>query len=177
MDISHLNPVKTVIDNVGEVLSLEEFAERLGRSLDPNHLAILQRYGGPIEFELAVYHPSQGLSALLGDPPKLNIDLLFGLNDGEAGLIEAYNSYSDRLGKHIVPLADPGGGDLIVFNERDSQVYFWNHEAPGEEGSPASFSRISNSVADFLSELTIDEDDYVDPDGQTEGLLSVDLDF
>lgn len=176
-DLSNLNPVAEHYDDMGSLMEISAIETRTGMRLAPAHAELVAAFDGAIAFEQGVCFRSEAMVPFFGEPGALPVEVLFGRQGGRLGLLETFETYTSRIGEAYAPIAEPGGGNLIVYHQSSGEVFFWNHENPAGEADPSAFTRIADTVDAFLSGLEVDDDDYVDPDGTTDGLVSVDLDF
>ncbi len=76
-----------------------------------------------------------------------------------AGLLQAQETYRDRVPAWLLPVAETEGGNLILIalsGDDAGAVYFWDHEQEAEEGEPPTtdnLHRLADSFDDYLGEL------------------------
>ena len=164
MTIKNLQPATYKNDGVGEVLTRTAVELELGVPVPDVLFDVLVEYQGPVAFKVLVGIGPVCIPGLVKNQ-MLGVELLYGLNSGDHGLIKMRETYFGRVAAEFLPIADAGAGDQIFFSSVTGKVYFWHHECAHGEASNEAMTLISNSVQDFLENLERAQEPEYEPSG------------
>ena len=77
----------------------------------------------------------------------------------DAGLLQAQETYHDRVPQWLLPVAETEGGNLVLIalsGDDAGAVYFWDHEREADEGEPPTtenLQRLADSFDDYVAGL------------------------
>jgi len=152
MNFQALKPAMYRSDRTGKRLDTKEIERQIGGDIPDALHRLLKEYDGPVIFrEAAGIRPLNVPKVISGE--IVEVELIYGLNDGEYGLARVNETYSGRVGEEYVPFADPGAGDQIFYSAISGQVYFWHHECSFGESAKEAMTLIADSVAVFFANL------------------------
>ena len=152
MNFQALKPAMYRSDRTGKRLDTKEIERQIGGDIPDALHRLLKEYDGPVIFrEAAGIRPLNVPKVISGE--IVEVELIYGLNDGEYGLARVNETYSGRVGEEYVPFADPGAGDQIFYSVISGQVCFWHHECSFGEGAEEAMTLIADSVAVFFENL------------------------
>lgn len=106
---------------------LDDLERTLGAKLPKDYRGLVLRYGGAslhgVRFDLPEGSPCG---------PARSIEVLYGFGKGEYGydLREQRRQYADRVGKHLLPIAEDAGGNQLCIDVMHGDVLFWDHDCP-----------------------------------------------
>lgn len=169
MKLDALHPDLYQSDRTGELLPRLLIEQKLDVQLPDILCAALEPFDGPIIFDVLVGVTSLSKIPNLDDEKLLEIELLYGLNDGEYGIIGMKELFRSRVDKKYLPIADPGAGDQIFLNVQSGEVFFWHHECSEGERSPKAVTLISKTIEAFLSGLV--EIPETDEESKSSGVI------
>ena len=98
----------------------------------------------------------------------LGVDLIYGLNDGDLGLVKMNEMYYGRVDESLFAIADAGAGDQFFWSSDSNAVFFWHHESAHGEASKKAMTKVSESIEDFLNGMV----NIVRDDDLAEGKVS-----
>jgi len=158
----------------------------INSKLPDEYETFLLEYGYAMPEQILVFYPEKGSSEYIHDETIGFTNLLFhgselsyfyGINpeSGDNELLDAVETYKDRMPEYFLPIADDGLGNQICISlNKDSfgHVYWWNHENEWDEGNyckdvgvempnKVKFQNIyliAESFCSFLAKLTISSD-------------------
>lgn len=146
--------------NLGNDLGAKLFGRK---TIDTDHNEIdnLPSSGRFIDFLLAIggavifdngarYKPSEA-SPWTRANGYANLEMLYGLGDGEHTIKGALVKYASQLPPSCIPVGEAAGGNLICV-DRTGAVHFWDHE----NGDKKQTWRIAPSLDIFLEMLEPD---------------------
>jgi len=154
MNIYNLSTTIVNFEKMGEILNVDIVEKKLGVALPSTLAEVLLRFGGPIAFDLSVgvRIKAPALCKLLSGEYAL-VEVLYGLNEGDDGLLSVNDQYSGRVSEQLVAIADAGEGDQFFWHIQTDQVFFWHHECSGGESSPEALTKVANTVEEFLESI------------------------
>jgi len=159
MKLKNLSAVALKSERFGNVISPETVEARLGFTVPEVLRDILVEYPGPVGFDLKIGIEAKHFPAIESNN-LIELEILFGFNDGADGLVTMREAYRDRVQEVFVPVADAGAGDLFFWNIDSDQIFFWHHESPNGESSPEAMTLIADTLESFINSLVVfpDED-------------------
>jgi hypothetical protein len=114
---------------------LDEVEKSMKAKIPPDARDLVLRYGGAalsgVRFELPEGSPCG---------PSRVIEVVYGFGKPDYGydLRDMRETYSDRIGKHLLPIAECAGGNQLCIDVERGDVLFWDHDCPrSREDVPA----------------------------------------
>lgn len=162
------------LDEGAAVLTASEIEARInGIELPPLLLSVLPGDGRPVGFEKGVEPVEE--NPLAGVKKRQLVFSLFGLNDGQDGILKNYQRLKGRIFGDMLPIGDDGLDNAFLLDPRTGKVLFWHHECEEGEGSPKALTEVAPSLEEFLSALRPERE--VDSAELKRGVKAVRLDI
>jgi hypothetical protein len=139
-------------------------------AMSANYRDLLLEFGGAIWFDNGARYRPESPNNLTGSDGYNDLEILFGLGNGENGIERKAAQYAGELPASFVPIGEAAGGNLICMNG-EGAVFFWDHESPRHEPT----WRIAASIDEFLRRLEPGDSEV----GSTGGIIKSEsfLDF
>jgi hypothetical protein len=159
-------PAEEAPTNVEE--RLLELERRMGVNLPEDLASIIKEYNGaPIAFDKDIRFVPHEPPPWAREDGSLSLYSILGLSGEHNNSLAHFSNYLGRLPCGILPIADPGGGNLIVmslFGQQRGKVFFWDHESeqPGtivDDSDFRSLYKIADSFDEFLKQLAVGQDE------------------
>ncbi|MBW3243514.1 SMI1/KNR4 family protein [Epibacterium sp. DP7N7-1] len=116
-------------------------------------LNIIPEDGRSVWFDKGVEVEPVEENPIAGEKQRQTVFCLFGLNNGQDGILKNYLRLKGRIDRDLLPIGDDGLDNAFVLDPRTGQVLFWHHECEDGEGSPKALTEVAPSLAAFLSAL------------------------
>ncbi len=158
---SGVSLIPSLLDRDQPVLSRDVVEQRIGSKLPDIYVDLLAPDYHAVMFKEGVrIRPiaSNPLSAQSGFQSVLT---LFGLSEGDHGIVANYQRLQGRLESQFIPIAEDGLGNLFMFDCTTLNVVFWHHECIEGENSEQAYSLVSEDVASFIAGLEVSPEDKV----------------
>ena len=142
------------LDEGAAVLTASEIEARInGIELPPLLLSVLPDDGRSVGFDKGVEIEPVEASPIAGDKKRQLVFSLFGLSDGQDGILKNYLRLKGRIDGDMLPIGDDGLDNAFLLDPRTGKVLFWHHEFEDGEGSPKALTEVAPSLEAFLSAL------------------------
>ncbi len=147
------------VDNA--MVQLKEFENIIQKTLPTHYKAMLLEYAAPIVFdELTDYCPTKS-SPLDRKDGTHSLEVLYGVGEGENGLLTIFKCYEGRIPRETISIAEVPGGNQICMclsGCRTNKIYLWDHENEREitgisENDFDNMYLLADSFENFINSL------------------------
>lgn len=110
--------------------TINEYEELMDVTLPCSYKSFLIKYGACMVKD-DYYFKAIETMPITFDDDFYQMDIFYGVSDGEYDWLSAVKSNRDMIGVDVIPIGDTAGGDLIclgVTPENHGNIYYWDHE-------------------------------------------------
>lgn len=133
----------------------EACERRIGRTIPEPYRSFLRRHNGGTPSRRGFSWTNEYGRAVLA-----RVRSFFGVDDGEDGLMDCFETYRDRVPRDLFPIASEVGSNLLLMGTegaRTGRIFYWDHNWEAGNGEPPTYRNvhlIADSLDAFLASLT-----------------------
>ncbi|WP_394197477.1 SMI1/KNR4 family protein [Litoreibacter albidus] len=150
---SNVALIPSLLDHDALLLPLDQVVTRLGVRIPSEYLRLIAPENRAVMFDKSTEIRPLIPNPLTSKTGFQSVLTLFGLSDGDHGILKNFERLNGRIESNYVPIGEDGLGNLYMLDSKTKQIVFWHHECPDGENSPTAFTLVSDDVVGFISGL------------------------
>ena len=145
--------IPSLSDREAQLLPLDKIVARLNVRIPSEYLRLIAPENRAVMFDKATEIKPLMPSPLTSKTGFQSVLTLFGLSDGDHGIMKNFQRLNGRLESKYVPIAEDGLGNLYMLDAKTKQIVFWHHECPDGENSPTAYTVVAENISSFIAGL------------------------